>query len=237
MQNISDVSALLHNTRSIYVGIAVLVLLMGLGPSGLLMPAYLGIMGLVAWLLFLSIEGKTARQIPVELIHGVVSEVVAFPTARGFAISNYPNSGAVEGAARITVGLKVLYMKSLVQPDVGDAVVVAVIPNEARDGPFAGIPFEALILRDDSRKDAQGRYLTIPAARMAVPTGTRLWLAVALSVLLIGFLIPIYFVVVIKRSYDIKFGWERALAEAERRVVIPAGGTTPEDAVLSALSA
>lgn len=237
MQNTSDISALLHNARNIYIGIAALVLLMGLGPSGLLMPAYLGIMGLVAWLLFLSIEGKTARQIPVEVIHGVVSEVVPFPTARGFTISNYPNSGAVEGALRITVGLKLLYMKALAPPTVGDAVAVAVIPNELKDGPFTDIPFEALILRDDSRKDANGRYLTIPAARMAVPTGTRLWLAVALSVLLIGFLFPIYFVVVIKRSYDIKFGWQRALAEAERLVVIPAGGTTPEDAVLSALSA
>ncbi|HEY1890899.1 MAG TPA: hypothetical protein VGG63_10860 [Steroidobacteraceae bacterium] len=237
MQNTSDISALLHNTRNIYIGIAGLVLLMGLGPSGLLMPAYLGIMGLVAWLLFLSIEGKTARQIPVEVIHGVVSEVVPFPTARGFTISNYPNSGAVEGAVRIKVGLKLLYMKALAQPNVGDAVAVAVIPNEAKGGPFADIPFEALILRDDNRNDAEGRYLTIPAARMVVPTGTRLWLAVALSVLLIGFLFPIYFVVVIKRSYDIKFGWERALAEAERLVIIPAGGTSPEDAVLGALLA
>lgn len=233
MQNTSDISALLHKTHNIFIGIAVLVLLMGLGPGSLMVPAYLGIMGLVAWLLFISIEGRTARRIPVNLIHGVVSEVVPFPAARGFTISNYPNSGAVAGAIRIRVGLKLMYMKSPAQPNIGDAVVVAVIANEAKDGPFADVPFEALILRDDSRKDAEGRYLTIPAARMVVPTGTRLWLTVALSVLLIGFIFPIYFVVVIKRSYDIKFGWERALAEAERRVVIHAGDPTSAEAILT----
>jgi hypothetical protein len=45
---------------------------------------------------------------------------------------------------------------------------------------------------------------------------------------MIGFLFPIYAVVVIKRSYDIKFGWERAIEES-RRLVAPGG--TAEAAV------
>jgi hypothetical protein len=56
---------------------------------------------------------------------------------------------------------------------------------------------------------------------MQVPSGARLWAVVAFSVLLIGFLFPIYAVVVIKRSYDIKFGWERALEAA--RCIVAAG--------------
>jgi len=68
---------------------------------------------------------------------------------------------------------------------------------------------------------------------MIMPTGTRLWVAAALSVLLIGFLFPIYFIVVTKRSYDVKFGWERALAEAQRRLVIRAEGLTPAEAMVS----
>lgn len=225
MQNTSDISALAHNTRNIYIGIAVLVLIVGLGPSGLRMPAYLGVMGLVAWLLYLSIQGKTARAFPVSLIHGVVAEVVPFPTAHGFTIAKYPNSGAVEGAVRLRVGLKLLYMKSLAHPNVGDTVVVAVIPNEAKDGPFADVPFEAIMLRDDSRNDTQGRYLKIPDARMQVPSGMRMWFLVAVSVMLIGFLFPIYFIAIIKRSYDVKFGWERAMAEAER--LVGAAGSAP----------
>jgi len=55
---------------------------------------------------------------------------------------------------------------------------------------------------------------------MQVPSGAQLWAVVALSVLLIGFVFPIYAVVVIKRSYDIKFGWERA-NEAARHIVAP----------------
>ncbi|HEX4269616.1 MAG TPA: hypothetical protein VHY36_17140 [Steroidobacteraceae bacterium] len=235
MQNTPEISALAHNTRNIYIAIAALTLVVGLGPSGLKMPAYLGVMGLVAWLLFLSINGKTAREIPVKTICGVVSDVTPFPTAQTFTISGYPNSGLVEGAIRFTVGLHVVYMKSLAQPAVGHAVVVAVIPNEAKDGPFAGVPFEALMLRDDTRRDPEGRYLTIPDAHMKVPTGTRLWLAAALSVLLIGFLFPIYFVVVVKRSYDIKFGWERALAEARR--ILASGDMTSAEAMVSGLLA
>ena len=219
MQNTSDISALMSNTRNIYIGIAALVLLVGLGPSGIRMPAYIGVMALVAWLLYLSIQGKTARVIPVTTLCGVVSEVMPMPSARGFTISKYPNSGVVEGAIRLRIGLKLVYMKCHAQPNVGDAVVAAVIPNELRDGPFADVPLEALILRDDSRNDAEGRYLTIPDARMVVPTGTRLWLVAGLCVLLIGFVFPVYFIAIIKRSYDIKFGWERALAEAQRLVV------------------
>lgn len=237
MQNTPDISALMHNTRNIYIGIAVLVALVGLGPSGLRMPAYVGVMGLVAWLLFLSIQGKTPREIPVELMLGVVSEVTPFPNARAFTISKYPNSGVVTGAVRLRVGLQPVYMKSAAHPNVGDAVAVAVIPNEAKDGPFVGVPFEALMLRDDSRTDAEGRYLTIPEARMIVPTGTRLWLVVGLSVLLIGFLFPIYFVVVIKRSYDIKYGWQRALAEAERRVVLGGGAAASANTLATELLA
>ncbi|MGH8200790.1 MAG: hypothetical protein ACREVO_10570 [Steroidobacteraceae bacterium] len=233
MPNNSDISALMHDTRTIYMGIAALTLLVGLGPSGIKMPAYLGVMGLVAWLMLLSIQGKTPRQIPVKLIHGVVIEVVPLPSARGFTIAKYPNSGEVTGAVRLRVGLQVLFMKSLAHPDVGDAVVAAVTANEGADGPLADVPFEALMLRDDSRKDADGRYLTIPEARMVLPTGTGLWLAVGFSVLLIGFLFPIYFVVVIKRSYDIKFGWERALAEAQRLLVLRADTTALEEAMIS----
>lgn len=237
MQNNSDISALLYNTRNLYIAMAVLAFLVGLGPSGLRMPAYLGVMALVAWLLFLSIQGKTARQIPVKTLLGVVSEVTPLPAARGFTISKYPNSGTVEGAIRLRIGLQLVYMKSLAHPNVGDAVVAAVIPNEVKEGPFADVHHEALILRDDSRNDAEGRYLTIPDARMVIPTGTRLWLAVALCVLLIGFLFPIYFIVIIKRSYDIKFGWERALAEAQRLVVSDAGAPDSGNPLASALLA
>lgn len=237
MQNNSDIAALLYNTRNLYVAMAGLAVLVGLGPSGLKMPAYLGIMALVAWLLFLSIEGKTARQIPVKTVVGVVSEVTPLPATRGFTISKYPNSGTVAGAIRLRIGLQLVYMKCLAHPNLGDAVVAAVIPNEVKEGPLADVQHEALILRDDSRNDAEGRYLTIPDARMVIPTGTRLWVAVALCVLLIGFLFPIYFVVIIKRSYDIKFGWERALAEAQRLVVNnaadPASGNTLAAALLA----
>lgn len=237
MQNTPNVSTLMHDTRNIYIGIAALVLLVGLGPSGLRMPAYVGVMALVAWLLFLSIQGKTAREIPVKAICGVISDVTPLPTARGFTITRYPNSGVVEGAIRFKVGLQLVYMKCRAQPNVGDAVVAVVIPNEAKDGPFADVPFEALILRNDSRTEAEGRYLAIPDARMIVPTGTRLWLVVALSVLLIGFLFPIYFIAIIKRSYDIKFGWERALVEAKRLVVTGAGAAAPADGIAAALLA
>lgn len=237
MQNTSDISALAYNTRNIYIGIAALVLLVGLGPSGLKVPAYLGVMALVAWLLYLSIQGKTARVIPVTSLLGVVSEVVSMPSARGFTISKYPNSGVVEGAIRLRVGLKLVYMKCLAAPNVGDAVAVAVIPNELKDGPFADVPLEGLILRDDSRRDAEGRYLTTPDARMIVPTGTRLWLVVGLCVLFIGFVFPIYFVAIIKRSYDIKFGWERALVEAQRLVVIGSGAAESTNTLAAGLLA
>lgn len=237
MQNTSDLSALMYNTRNIYIGIAVLVLLVGLGPSGIKMPAYIGVMGLAAWLLYLSVEGKTARVIPVTTLCGVVAEVMPMPSARGFTIAKYPNSGVVEGAIRLRIGLKLVYMKCLAAPNVGDAVVAAVIPNELKDGPFADVPLEGLILRDDSRNDAEGRYLTIPDARMIVPTGTRLWLVVGLCVLLIGFVFPIYFIAIIKRSYDIKFGWERALAEAQRLVVIGSGAAESTNTLASGLLA
>jgi hypothetical protein len=229
--------ALMYNTRNIYIGIAALVLIVGLGPGGLKMPAYLGVMALVAWLLYLSIQGKTARVIPVTTLLGVVSEVMPMPSARGFTIAKYPNSGVVEGAIRLRIGLKPAYMKCLAHPNVGDAVVAAVIPNELKEGPFADVPLEALILRDDSRKDAEGRYLSIPDARMIVPTGTRLWLVAGLCVLLIGFVFPVYFVVIIKRSYDIKFGWERALAEARRLVVLGHGAAESANTLATELLA
>lgn len=225
MQNTPDISALMHNTRNIYIGVAVLTLLVGLGPSGIRMPAYAGVMGLVAWLIWLSIEGKTARQFPVKIILGVVESLTPLPTARAFTISKYPNSGTVDGAMVFRLSGQLLYMKCLAPLKVGDAVVAAVIPNEAKDGPCANAAFEVLALRDDSRSDTDGRYLKIPDARMVVPTGTRLWILVAASVLLIGFLFPIYFIAIIKRSYDVKFGWERAIAEAER--LVGAGGRAP----------
>lgn len=104
MQNASDLSALLYNPRNIYIGIAALTLLVGLGPAGTRMPAYLGVMGLVAGLLWLSLQDKTPRRFPVERVVGVVGDVTPFPTARAFIISKYPNSGTVDGAMRITVG-------------------------------------------------------------------------------------------------------------------------------------
>jgi hypothetical protein len=60
---------------------------------------------------------------------------------------------------------------------------------------------------------------------------------VALSVLLIGFLFPIYFILIIKRSYDIKFGWERALAEAQRLVVVGSDSAESTHALATALLA
>lgn len=222
MQNTQDISALMQNPRNIYIGIAVLTLLVGLAPSGIRMPAYAGIMGLVAWLIWLSIEGKTARAFPVKIILGMVESLSPLPTARAFTISKYPNSGTVDGAMLFRVRGQLLCMKCLAPLKVGDAVVAAVIPNEAKDGPCADAAFEVLALRRDSRIDAEGRYAKVPDPRMQVPQGTRLWVLVALSVLLIGFVFPIFFIVVIKRSYDVKFGWERAMAEATR-ILAPVG--------------
>jgi hypothetical protein len=220
----------MQNIRNIYIAIAVLVLIVGLGPSSLRMPAYFGVMGVVAWLIWLSIEGKTPRQFPVKAISGVVADVVPLPAARAFTISKYPNSGIVDGAMRFRVDGQLLYMKCNAPLKAGDAVVTAVIPNEAKDGPCADVPFEVLALRDDSRNDAEGRHLKIPDARMIVPTGTRLWIVVASMVLLIGFLFPIYFIVIIKRSYDVKSGWERAIAEAESLVVDRGGAPASTNA-------
>lgn len=237
MQNTSDPSALLYNPRNIYIGIAVLTLLVGLGPGGTRMPAYLGVMGLVAWLLWLSLQGKTPHRFPVTRFVGVVADVTPFPTARAFTISKYPNSGTVDGAMRITVGLQHLYMKCAAPLKVGDAVVAACIPNESTGGPCADVPFEVLALRDDSRSDTEGRYLKIPDARMQVPGGTRLWVLMGISVLLIGFLFPIYFIAVIKRSYDVKFGWEQAIAEAERIVGPGDGAGAPANTLAASLLA
>lgn len=237
MQNTSDISSLLHSPRNIYIGIAVLTLLVGLGPSGIKMPAYMGVMGLVAWLIWLSIEGKTPRQFPVKQVFGVVTDVTPFPGARAFTISRYPNSGTVDGAMRFRVGLQLLYMKCNAPLKSGDAVVAAYIPNEAKEGPFADVPFEVLALRDDSRSDEEGRFLKIPDARMAVPTGTRLWVLVASMVLLIGFLFPIYFITIIKRSYDVKFGWESAIAEAESFVGAAGRDSAPSNALATSLLA
>jgi hypothetical protein len=225
MQKNSDISALMHDTRNIYIAIAALALIVGLGPSGLRMPAYAGVMGLVAWLIWLSVQGKTPRQFPVKKIFGVVADLTPMPTARAPTISKYPNSGTVDGAMRFRVGGQLVYMKCLAPLQAGDAVVAAVIPNESKDGPCADASFEVLTLRDDSRSDGEGRYLKIPDARMIVPTGTRLWIVVASMVLLIGFVFPIYFIAIIKRSYDVKFGWERAIAEAERLVDAGGGGS------------
>jgi hypothetical protein len=219
MQNTTDISALMQNPRNIYIAIAVLTFLVAFG-GGLRMPAYMGVMALVAWLLWLSITGKTARQFQVEALSGVLSDLTPFPAARAVTIAGYPNSGTVEGATRFMVGGRPAYMKTLAPLQAGVAVLVALIPNEDKSGPLASVPFEALALRDESRPEAADRWLFIPNARMQVPSGARLWAVVALSVMLIGFLFPIYAVVVIKRSYDIKFGWERALEEA-RRIVTP----------------
>lgn len=237
MQNASDLPALLYNPRNIYIGIAALTLLVGLGPAGTRMPAYLGVMGLVAWLLWLSLQGKTPRRFPVERVVGVVADITPFPTARAFTISKYPNSGTVDGAMRITVGFQYLYMKCVAPLKVGDAVVVACIPNEAKAGPCAGVPFEVLALRDDSRSDTEGRYLKIPDARMQVPSGTRLWVLMGISLLLIGFLFPIYFIAIVKRSYDVKFGWQRAIAQAERLVGARDGAGAPADTLAASLLA
>jgi hypothetical protein len=220
MQNTTDISALMQNPRNIYIAIAVLTVLVVFG-ADLRMPAYMGVMALVAWLLWLSITGKTARQFRVQTLSGVVSDVTPFPAARTVTIAGYQNSGAVEGATRFMIGGRPVYMKTLLPLKAGDAVVAAVIPNEDKSGPLASVPIEVLALRNDSRGQADDRWLFIPDARMQVPSGWRLWAVVALSVMLIGFLFPIYAVVVIKRSYDIKFGWERANDEA-RRIVSPA---------------
>ncbi|HJS88356.1 MAG TPA: hypothetical protein VJ738_00135 [Steroidobacteraceae bacterium] len=221
MDNNWDIPAVLYSTRNIYIGIAVLTFFVAFVPS-LRMPAYLGVMALVAWLTFLSIQGKTARQIPIETILGVMGDVTPFPTARAVTIAGYPNSGTVEGATRFTLRGRLVYMKTLAPLKTGEAAVAVVTPNRDRSGPFADVPFEVLALRNDSRTEAEGRYLRIPDPRMKVPEGTRLWVLVALSVLLIGFLFPIFFIVIIKRSYDIKFGWERAMAEA-MRIIGPVG--------------
>lgn len=237
MQNTADISALMHNTRNIYIGIAALTLLVGLGPSGIRMPAYLGVIGLVAWLIWLSIQGKTPRRFPVQRIFGVASDVTPFPGARAFTISKYPNSGTVDGAMRFRVGGQLLYMKCNAPLKAGDAVVAAYIPNEAKEGPCADVPFEVIALRDDSRSDGEGRYLKIPDARMQVPSGTRLWVLIALSVLLIGFLFPIYFIAVIKRSFDVKFGWQQAIAEAQRLVDAGGRAAPPANALATELLA
>lgn len=221
MQNTTDISALAQNPRNIYIAIAVLTFLVAFG-GALRMPAYLGIMLLVAWLLWLSITGKTARQFRVEALSGVLSEVTPLPAARAVTIAGYPNSGTIEGTTRFMVGGCPVYMKTLAPLQGGDAVVAAVIPNGDENGPLASARFEVLALRNDSRGGAADRWLFIPDARMQVPSGARLWAVAALSVLLIGFLFPIYAVVVIKRSYDIKFGWERAITES-RRIVGPSG--------------
>lgn len=223
MQNTNDLSALMHSPRNIYIAIAVLTVLMVFGGS-LRMPAYMGVMALVAWLLWLSITGKTARQFQVEAISGVLSDVTPFPTAHAVTIAGYPNSGTVDGATRFMVAGRLMYMTTLAQLKAGDVVAAAVIPNGDKNGPLAGVPLEVLALRNDSRGQAEERWLFIPDARMQVPSGARLWAVVALSVLLIGFVFPIYAVVVIKRSYDIKFGWERA-NEAARRIVAPGSAT------------
>jgi len=222
MQNNSDLSALMQNTRNIYIAIAVLTVIVGLGPSSLKMPAYMGVMALVAWLLFLSITGKTAKQFPVQSVSGSLTDVTPFPAASAITIAGYPNSGTVNGATRFMVGGRQVYMKTLAPLKSGDVVVAAIIPNEDKNGPLASVPFEVLALRNESRTEAEGRWLFIPDARMKVPSGVRLWAVVAFSVLLIGFVFPIYAVVVIKRSYDIKFGWERANTEA-RGIVAPSG--------------
>jgi len=219
MQNTTDLSALMQSPRNIYIAIAVLIVLMVFGAS-LRMPAYMGVMALVAWLLWLSITGKTARQFQVEAISGVLSDVTPFPTARAVTIAGYPNSGTVDGATRFMVAGRLAYMKTLAPLKAGNVVVGAVIPNGDKNGPLASVPLEVLALRDDSRGQAEDRWLFIPDARMQVPSGAQLWAVVALSVLLIGFVFPIYAVVVIKRSYDIKFGWERA-NEAARHIVAP----------------
>lgn len=214
MQNIR----LRDTPLAIYLAISILALMVGLGPSSLRMPAYLGIIGLVGWLLWRSIQGMTPRWFAVERISGVVADLTPFPGARGPTISGYPNSGIVDGAMRFRIGAQLVYMKCQAPLEAGDAVVAAVIPNEAKQGPCAGVPLEVIALRDDSRGDGEGRYLKIPDARLVVPSGTRLWILVGASLLLIGFLFPIYFIIVIKRSYDVKSGWERAIAEAARLV-------------------
>lgn len=224
MQNTSVNSVLMQSALHIYLALAVLALLVGLGPSSLRMPAYIGVMALVGWLLFLSITGKHARQFRVESVSGVLSDVTPFPTARAVTIAGYPNSGTVDGATRFMVSGRQVYMKTIAPLRAGDVVVAAVIPNGDKNGPLASVPFEVLALRNESRTDAEGRWLFIPDARMKVPSGWRLWAVVAFSVLLIGFLFPIFAIIVIKRSYDIKFGWERAIAEA-RRIVGQTGAT------------
>lgn len=227
MQNNSDLTALIQIPRNIYIAIAGLTFIVAF-VSSLRMPAYMGIMALVAWLLWLSISGKTAKPFRVESVSGVLSDVTPFPKAQAVTIAGYPNSGTVDGATRFTVAGRPVYMKTLAPLKAGDVVVAAVIPNEDKNGPLSSVPFEALALRNESRTDAEGRWLFIPDARMKIPSGAGLWAVVALSVLMIGFLFPIYAVVVIKRSYDIKFGWERAIEES-RRLVAPGG--TAEAAV------
>lgn len=219
--DMNDIPALLQNPRNVYIGIGVLVLVVAFGPGGLKVPAYLGVIGLVVWIVYLSVEGRTARQIPVEKILGVLSDVIPLPTARMATIAGYPNSGTVEGATRFKVRGQEVYMKTLAPLVAGEAVLAMVTPNRDRTGPFADVAFEVLALRNDSRRD-DNRYLRIPEPRMQVPEGTRLWVAVALSALFIGFLVPIYFIVVIKRSYDIKIGWQRAMGAA-LRIIAPAG--------------
>lgn len=236
MQNITDISALAQSPRNIYIAIAVLGVLVVFG-GDLRMPAYMGVMALVAWLLFLSISGKTARQFRVEPLSGVMSDVTPFPAVHTVTIAGYPNSGAVEGATRFTIAGRQVYMKTLAPLQAGDAVMAAVIPNEEKNGPLASAPLEVLALRNESRAEAEGRWLFIPAARMQVPSGWRLWAVVALSVVLIGFLFPIYAVVVIKRSYDIKFGWERANDEARRIVAPGSAGEAPVNAMARELLA
>jgi hypothetical protein len=182
----------------------------------------MGVMALVAWLLWLSITGKTARRFRVEAISGVLSDVTPFPAAHTVTIAGYPNSGTIDGVTRFMIAGRPVYMKTLAPLKAGGAVLAAVIPNTDKNGPVASASFEALALRDESRPGADDRWLFIPDARMQIPSGWRLWAVVALSVMLIGFLFPIYAVVVIKRSYDIKFGWEGANEEA-RRIVSPGG--------------
>lgn len=219
MQNTPDISLLAQSPRNIYLAIAVLTVIVVFG-GDLRMPAYMGVMALVAWLLWLSISGKTARQFNVESLCGVMSDVTPLPAVHTVTIAGYPNSGAVEGATRFMIAGRQVFMKTLAPLTPGDAVLAAVIPNEEKNGPLASAPLEVLALRNESRTEAEGRWLFIPGARMQVPSGWRLWAVVALSVMFIGFLLPIYAVVVIKRSYDIKFGWERANDEA-RRIVAP----------------
>lgn len=221
MQNNTDISALLHNTRNIYIAIAVLTFFVAF-VSSLRMPAYMGIMALVAWLLWLSITGKTAKKFRVERVAGSLTDVTPFPAATAVTIAGYPNSGTVTGATRFMISGRQAYMKTLAPLKAGDVVVAAVIPNEDKNGPLASVPFEVLALRDEKRTEAEGRWLFIPDARMKIPSGAGLWFVVAFAVLFIGFVFPIYAVVVVKRSYDIKFGWERANAEA-RSLVAPSG--------------